>query len=129
MRFSPRSIVKGQSRLLATLMTAAQVACNQSAIQQEVTASLELTSSSFAGGTIPTKCACGGQDTSPQLSWKSAPPGTQTFALIVTDKDSRFGSLFGYFVHWLLYDLPADKRELTEGMAKQEQLPDGSRQG
>jgi Raf kinase inhibitor-like YbhB/YbcL family protein len=32
-------------------------------------------------------------------------------------------------VHWVLYDLPAEKRELPEGLPKQEQLPDGSRQG
>lgn len=29
----------------------------------------------------------------------------------------------------MLYDLPSDKRELSEGIAKLKQLPDGSRQG
>jgi Raf kinase inhibitor-like YbhB/YbcL family protein len=29
----------------------------------------------------------------------------------------------------LFYDLPADKRELPQGIAKQERLPDGSLQG
>jgi Raf kinase inhibitor-like YbhB/YbcL family protein len=47
-------------------------------------------------------------------------------ALIAVDRDS----LFGYsFTHWVLYDLPAGKQELPEGLPKQEQLPDGSRQG
>ena len=33
------------------------------------------------------------------------------------------------FTHWLLYDIPPDKDELAEDVAKQAQLPDGSRQG
>jgi Raf kinase inhibitor-like YbhB/YbcL family protein len=60
------------------------------------------------------------------LSWKAPPEGTQSLALIVIDKDSPPGWNFD---HWVLYDLPADKRELPEAVAKQEQLPDGSRQG
>lgn len=44
--------------------------------------------------------------------------------MIVTDKDSPFGFKF---THWVLYDMPPDKRELQEGIAKLEQLPDGSR--
>jgi hypothetical protein len=46
-------------------------------------------------------------------------------ALIVVDRDAPLGS----FVHWVLYDLPADKRQLPAGLPKQAQLPDGSRQG
>ena len=116
--------------MLVVLM--AQVGCNRAASQQGVP-SLELSSSSFSGETIPSRnacsrenCPCDGQDISPELSWKSPPERTQSFALIVTDKDSLFG---WNFVHWVLYDLPADKRELPEGVTKQGQLPDGSRQG
>jgi len=46
--------------------------------------------------------------------------------LVVFDKDSPFGSKF---THWVLYDISPDKRELPEDVAKQPQLPDGSRQG
>jgi hypothetical protein len=35
----------------------------------------------------------------------------------------------GTWVHWVLYDLPADAKELSEGVAKQEQLSNGARQG
>jgi Raf kinase inhibitor-like YbhB/YbcL family protein len=108
------------------------IACNR-ADSQQGSPSLDLRSASFSGETIPKmyacsrdNCPCDGQDISPELSWKSPPPPTQSFALIVTDKDSLFG--FG-FVHWVLYDIPADKHELPEGVVKQEQLPDGSRQG
>lgn len=54
------------------------------------------------------------------------PEHTQSFALIVYDKDSPLGFKF---THWVLYDIPPEKRELAEDVAKQEQLRDGSRQG
>ncbi len=69
-------------------------------------------------------CPCDGHDISPELSWAAPPDRTRSFALIVTDKDSPLGL---NFVHWVLYDLPADKRELPQEVAKQEQPPDGSR--
>lgn len=104
-----------------------------SALSQQSVPSLELKSSSFSGDTIPDmyagsreNCPCDGHDISPELSWAAPPERTQSFALIVTDKDSPFGF---HFVHWVIYDLPADKRELSQGVPKQEQLPDGSRQG
>jgi len=109
-----------------------QTSCNGGPGDQPLP-SLKLKSSSFAGDTIPDKyqgspenCPCNGKDISPALSWNSPPEGTQSFALIVTDRDSP---LWFNFVHWVLYDLPADRRDLPEGIAKQGQLPDRSRQG
>jgi Raf kinase inhibitor-like YbhB/YbcL family protein len=101
--------------------------CSRAADQSGMP-SMELRSTSFAGDTILEKySSCGGQDgTSPELSWSAPPEHTLSFALIVFDKDSRFGFKF---THWVLYDLPPTKRELAEDVAKQEQLPDGSRQG
>src|SRR5258708_8944318 len=54
-----------------------------------------------------------------------SPATTQGFALIMDDPDAPVGT----WVHWVLYDLPANTRELTEGVAKQEQLASGARQG
>ena len=115
---------------------AAQMGCSRPVIGQE-SPTLELRSASFSGNDIPKISTCDGQDTSPELSWKSPPGRTRSFALIVIDNNSRFGSVvgavlhwvLGYFVHWVMYDLPAEKRELPEGVAKLGQLPDGSRQG
>jgi len=71
--------------------------------------------------------SCDHQDgASPELSWSAPPEHTQSFALIVFDKDSPFGFKF---THWVFHDIPSDKRELPENTPKQEQLPDGSRQG
>jgi Raf kinase inhibitor-like YbhB/YbcL family protein len=75
-----------------------------------------ITSPSFsAGGAIPKKFTCDGSDVSPQSSWKAAPAGTQTFALIVDDPDSPVGT----WVHWVLYDVPANTTELPEGLEKE----------
>jgi Raf kinase inhibitor-like YbhB/YbcL family protein len=89
-------------------------------------ASISMTSSAFsAGGAIPKKFTCDGPDLSPQLSWNAPPAGTQSFALIMDDPDAPVGT----WVHWVLYDLPANVLELPEGVAKDEQLSSGARQG
>jgi Raf kinase inhibitor-like YbhB/YbcL family protein len=87
---------------------------------------IKLTSEAFAAeGTIPKKYTCDGPDVSPALDWSGAPPNTQSFALIMDDPDAPAGT----WVHWVLYDLPANTKNLPEGVSKQEQLPDGARQG
>ena len=79
-----------------------------------------------AGGTIlKKKCTCDGPDLSPQLSWREAPEGAQSFALIMEDPDAPVGTC----AHWMLYDLPGDTKALPEGVAKEEQLDSGARQG
>jgi len=90
------------------------------------TMSLQITSAAFsAGETIPRKFTCDGPDVSPKLTWNEPPVKTQSFALIVDDPDAPVGT----WVHWVLFDLPADTKELSEGIAKQEQLSNGARQG
>lgn len=78
-----------------------------------------------AGESIPKKFTCDGSDVSPALAWTDPPAATQSFTLIMDDPDAPVGS----WVHWVLYDLPPDARELPENVAKQEQLPTGARQG
>ena len=90
------------------------------------TVSFQIKSSAFStGGAIPKKFTCDGPDDSPQLTWTDSPPKTQSFALIMDDPDAPAGT----WVHWVLYDLPANARELAEAVAKQEQLSNGARQG
>jgi Raf kinase inhibitor-like YbhB/YbcL family protein len=62
---------------------------------------------------------------SPALNWSDPPAGTQSFALIADDPDAPVGT----WVHWVLYDLPADTRSLAENLPKQEQLSNAARQG
>jgi Raf kinase inhibitor-like YbhB/YbcL family protein len=78
---------------------------------------LKLTSPSFEhGGTIPRQFTCDGKDTSPPLEWSGAPSGTQGFALIVDDPDAPDPAApKRTWVHWVVYNLPADARALPEG--------------
>ena len=74
-----------------------------------------LTSPAFESGEdIPKEFTCDGPDSSPPLIWTDPPPGTETLALIVDDPDAPSGT----WVHWVLYNLPATARGLSEGMAK-----------
>ena len=77
------------------------------------------------GGMIPEKFTCQGDDVSPQLSWEAVPDGTKTFALICDDPDAPSGN----FVHWVVFNIPADARNLNENLLKQKQLSDNIKQG
>jgi hypothetical protein len=74
---------------------------------------------------IPKQFTCDGTDVSPALEWSGAPENTKSFSLIADDPDAPVGT----WVHWVLYDLPADAKQLAEGVPKDEQLANGARQG
>jgi len=76
-------------------------------------------------GKIPQKYTCDGTDVSPPLVWSGAPEGTKSFALICDDPDAPVGT----WVHWVIYDLPPDRRELPEAVPKTERLANGAKQG
>lgn len=87
---------------------------------------IKITSTAFdEGGMIPSKYTCDGEDVSPPLKWDLVPEGTKSITLISDDPDAPMGT----WVHWVLYNLPADKRELPENFPDDETLPDGTRQG
>ncbi len=45
------------------------------------------------------------------------------------DKDGLVGHLHRhYFVHWVAFDMPVDRHDLSEGLQRQP-LPDGTQQG
>jgi Raf kinase inhibitor-like YbhB/YbcL family protein len=77
------------------------------------------------GGSIPPVYTCGGKGVSPQLSWSNVPPGVKSFALIMEDPDAPGGM----FSHWVVYNIPAEKRELPPSFPSTLSLPDGTRQG
>lgn len=87
---------------------------------------IQLTSSVFENeGMIPSKYSCDGDDISPPLSWSSMPEGTQTVALIADDPDAPMGT----FVHWVLFNLPANVQELPEDVPSDKKLDNGALQG
>jgi Raf kinase inhibitor-like YbhB/YbcL family protein len=67
------------------------------------------------GGNIPSKFTCDAGQTSPSpaLTWKDAPAGTRSFALVMDDPDVT--QMPGGFVHWVLIDIPGKTTGLPEG--------------
>ena len=61
---------------------------------------------------IPQKYTCQGEDLSPPLQFQDAPAGTKSLALIMDDPDAPMGT----FVHWVVWNLPPDTRQLSEGV-------------
>ncbi len=87
---------------------------------------MEIISSAFKEGeSIPSKFTCDGLDISPQLAWSQIQPGTKSFALICDDPDAPSGT----YVHWVIFNLPASVRELSENIPKKETLENGAIQG
>jgi Raf kinase inhibitor-like YbhB/YbcL family protein len=73
----------------------------------------ELTSTAFKQEEpIPPVYSCNGADISPPLAWGDPPEGTQSFTLIMDDPDAPAGT----WVHWIVFNLPADVRSLPEDM-------------
>ncbi len=91
---------------------------------------LTLTSSAFShNGEIPTRYTCEGDDISPALSWTDVPAGTESLALIVDDPDAPDPSAPRMtWVHWVLYNIPANAGGLAEAVAAQD-LPGGTKEG
>ena len=77
------------------------------------------------GGTIPERHTGVGADVSPELSIESVPEAAETLALVVDDPDAND------YVHWLLWNVPADTETVPEGIEQTETVPelDDARQG
>jgi hypothetical protein len=52
---------------------------------------------------------CMGNQISPALSWTPGPAGTQSYAIVMRDLDYMNG-----FVHWVIWDIPANVTSLPE---------------
>ena len=89
---------------------------------------LRISSPAFTdGGEIPASFTCEGRDLSPELLFEGAPEGTQSLALIVDDPDAPDPAAPKMtWVHWVLFDLPADAAGLPEGVTT---LPGGTKEG
>jgi hypothetical protein len=95
-------------------------------MKKESVATLDVVSSAFHHEkSIPQKYTCDGEDISPPIRWQGPPFGTKSFILIAEDPDAPVGN----WVHWILYNIPDSVLILSEGVPKQEELPDGTRQG
>jgi Raf kinase inhibitor-like YbhB/YbcL family protein len=88
---------------------------------------MELTSRAFLEGTtVPKVNTADGKDISPPLRWTGAPGNVQSFALICNDPDAPRKEPW---VHWVLFNLPAETRELREAVPGNGAIAGGGKQG
>jgi len=88
---------------------------------------IKLTSPAFSsGGMIPAKYSRDGEDISIPLIWGEPPGGTQSFVIIMESDPLMDGD--ARWVHWVLNNVPAELRELPEGLEPDAdgRLSDGS---
>lgn len=78
-----------------------------------------ISSEAFAdGGDIPSEYTCSGAEVSPPLKWTDPPEGCVELALICDDPDAPRGD----WVHWVIYGLGADVRELPKELPRDPKL-------
>lgn len=89
-----------------------------------------LTTDAFKENTeIPTSYTCEGEDISPALIWEDVPADAKSLVLIVDDPDAPDPAAPKMtWVHWVLYNIPPDTHQLTQGIDASE-LPVGTLEG
>ena len=88
--------------------------------------SMQLSSPAFERGAyIPKKYTGDGEDVSPPLHWSDVPEGTQSFALICDDPDAPAGT----WVHWVVWGIKGDVRDLPEKVSPMKEQSSGLKQG
>lgn len=79
---------------------------------------MRLSSPSFGNlEPIPSRHSYENENLSPALEWSNPPEGTEQFAILCHDPDAPLVTANGTygFVHWLMYNIPANVRLLPEG--------------
>ena len=116
--------------LRLAVLTLAILSFASAIAHEESPVSLKLVSSAFEeGGAIPKKYTCEGQDISPPLAWSGVPQGAKSLVLIVDDPDAPDPKAPKMtWVHWVLYNLPANVTGLPEGVTVKA-LPAGTMVG
>ncbi|BAH37106.1 MAG TPA: YbhB/YbcL family Raf kinase inhibitor-like protein [Gemmatimonas aurantiaca] len=113
---------------------AAPLAAQQPAAASPAPA-MVLTVQGFADGAdIPVKFSqaapgvAPGEGMSPAINWTNVPAGTQSFVLNMRDLDVARNRTTEDQAHWVVWNIPASSKGMTEGQPKGAQLPDGSYQ-
>ena len=84
--------------------------------------SIKLTSTAFKEGEpIPRQYTCVGVNVSPSLEWSDVPKSAKALVIIADDPDAPSG----IWVHWVLYNLPADNIGMVENLPTTDELKAG----
>ncbi|MGB3615320.1 MAG: YbhB/YbcL family Raf kinase inhibitor-like protein [Elainellaceae cyanobacterium] len=95
-------------------------------LQEDGVAPMAIASSAFEpDGLIPVTYTCDGEDISPPLSWDGIPETAASLVLICDDPDAPGGT----FVHWVLYNIPAEVTDLPAAVPDAPELEQGRLQG
>lgn len=87
---------------------------------------LEIKSSAFKDGEyIPKQYTCDSEDISPPLTFADIPKGTKSLVLICDDPDAPVG----VWVHWVVFNIPADQGSFDQDLPKKGKLESGLIQG
>jgi Raf kinase inhibitor-like YbhB/YbcL family protein len=82
---------------------------------------LSLKSQAFEDqGFIPSKYTCDGEDINPPLLIENVPQEAKSLVLVMQDPDAPRGT----FLHWLLWNIPPETKEISEG-----KIPPGAVEG
>jgi len=118
-------------RGMLCVLAVAGLAAAQNAPKAAPGPGLTLTTTAFADGSeIPPKYTQSvAHPISPKLEWTHVPAGTASFALIMYDPDTALQKTTNEVLHWLVWNIPGDARELPEGVPAEVKLPNGTMQG
>ncbi|HEY0384353.1 MAG TPA: YbhB/YbcL family Raf kinase inhibitor-like protein [Pyrinomonadaceae bacterium] len=116
------SIILWQSGCRRERLSNTPPASNENAAGGQLPA-IKIRSTLFQDGEmIPRPYTCDGPNVSPSLAWESVPPQARTLALIADDPDAPART----WVHWVLYNLPAETKGLVENVQKEKRLAGGA---
>jgi len=107
------------------------ISVEEGTVKQSEGAKLTVTSTAFEHqGWMPACCTCDGENVSPHLAWDGAPESTRSFVVWMEDRDVPAPSLRLFtWVHWLVYDIPAEVKALPGALPKTAVLDNGAKQG
>jgi len=92
----------------------------------EAKTEIKLTSTAFKEGEpIPRQYTCDGVNISPPLEWGKVPKTVKTIAIVDDDPDAPART----WVHWVVYNLPAEHIGLVESLPATEKLVAGGFHG
>jgi len=125
------------SVLAIVLITAGCKSKKEADMPEVKVAAIDISSPAFEhNGRIPVEYTADGDNVSPAIRWGEVPGGTRSIALICEDPDAPTGTGGRSarqgkpaFVHWVIFNTPADKRGYPRGVPTSGKLSDGSVQG